>query len=628
MSWNRRRVAGGLALGALASGLTPLSGPWSAPFVSLARADGKGMQAGPSPGRLPPTATDYHLVVGPSPVNLTGRQATAMLVNGSLPAPLLRWREGDTVTLRVENRMDEPTSIHWHGLIVPAVMDGVPGLGFAGIGPGETFTYRFTLRQHGTYWYHSHSGFQEQAGFYGAIVIDPREPEASPPDRDYVVVLSDWTDTDPHQVQANLKKMPEYYNFRRRTVGDFLRDVGEDGWRATVADRAAWRGMRMNPTDLADVGGAAYVRLMNGHTPAANWTALFQPGERVRLRFVNAAAMTAFDVRIPGLKLTVVAADGQPVVPVTVDEFRIGNAETYDVIVTPEVSSAYTVFAQAVDRTGYARGTLAPAAGMVAAVPPVDPRPELTLADMGHGGHGHGGHGSSAVPAGSGAPAEGEHAGHGGRGADPDRSGHSDHGGHPGRAGHGAVPAMAAGPGPVLPAGVSHAPAEFGFGTDMRVDRPSTRLDDPGVGLRDNGRRVLTYADLRSAFPDPDGRAPGRTLELHLTGHMERYVWSFNGVKFSESEPIRLRYGERLRIVLVNDTMMEHPIHLHGLWSDLEDEAGNFLVRKHTISVKPAQQLSFRVRADALGRWAMHCHLLYHMESGMFREVIVDEQAS
>jgi CopA family copper-resistance protein len=498
-----------------------------------------------------------------------------------VPAPLLRWKEGDTVTLRVSNTLGEDTSIHWHGMILPANMDGVPGLSFHGIRPNETYVYRFKVRQGGTYWYHSHSGFQEQLGLYGPLVIDPIAPEPFRYDREHVVMLTDWTDERPSRVFAKLKKRSDYYNLHQRTVVDFFADARKQGLKPTLADRRMWGGMRMNPTDLADVSGATYTYLMNGATPQGNWTGMFKPGERVRLRFINGSAMSYFDVRIPGLAMTVVAADGQYVHPVTVDEFRIATAETYDVVVEPAGQDAFTIFAQSNDRTGFAAGTLAVRPGLRAPVPSLDRRPILRMADMGHGGVDHAAMGHAAM-------------------------------------GH-AVADASSGTQP-------HPASERGNPlVDMHVTAPSARLDDPGIGLRDNGRRVLTYADLKSPFDDPDGREPGRTVELHLTGHMQRFAWSFDGIRFSDAEPLRLTYGERVRIVLVNDTMMTHPIHLHGMWSDIEDEHGQFQVRKHTVDMPPGTKRSYRVTADALGRWAYHCHLLFHMEAGMFREVRVEE---
>jgi len=535
--------------------------------------------------------TEFDLQIGETPVNFTGSPRTAMTVNGGIPGPLLRWREGDTVTLRVRNKLRESTSIHWHGILLPANMDGVPGLSFEGIAPDGMYVYTFKVRQNGTYWYHSHSGFQEQAGVYGPLIIDAREPEPFAYDREYVVMLSDWTDEDPARLMRTLKKKSDYYNFHKRTVGDFFRDVREKGWSATIADRKMWAEMRMNPTDIADVGGYTYTYLLNGQAPDGGWTGLFKPGERLRLRFINGSAMTYFDVRIPGLKMTVVAADGQHVKPVAVDEFRIAVAETYDVIVEPSRDEAYTIFAQSMDRTGYARGTLAVREGLHAPVPDMDPRPILAMEDMGMD------HGSMAG---------------------------MDHGGMAGME-HGQMQGMDHGQG--ASGGMQSHPASEKNNplVDMQTMSPAPKLDDPGMGLRNNGRRVLAYADLRSTFEDPDGRAPGRTIELHLTGHMEKFAWSFDGIKFSDATPVLLKYGERVRIVLVNDTMMTHPIHLHGLWSDLEDENGNFMVRKHTIDMPPGSRRSYRVTADALGRWAYHCHLLYHMEAGMFREVRVQE---
>ena len=569
------------------------------------------------------TGTTFELRLGELPVNFTGSRETALVVNGSLPAPTLRWREGDRVTLRVHNDLrDEDGAIHWHGILLPANMDGVPGLSFHGIKPGQFYEYEFDVKQSGTYWYHSHSGFQEQRGLYGAIVIDPREAVPFTYDREYVVLLSDWTDMDPRTVLAKLKKRSDYFNYRQRTVGDFFRDVRARGWKQALADRRMWGDMRMNPTDLSDVTGATYTYLMNGNAPDGNWTGLFTPGERVRLRFINGSAQSYFDVRIPGVKLTVVAADGLNVRPVDVDEFRIATAETYDVIVQPSGAEAFTIFAQSLDRSGYAAGTLAVRAGLRAPVPDLDPPPQLTMADMGHG---DGTHAVSTMTPSTAAAAD-PHAGHAApaqqKVADP-HAGHvmgaaqkpttaDPHAGHD-------MAAMSGAP-------QSHPATEDGNPlVDMQTSAPQTRLDDPGVGLRNNGRRVLTYSDLRSTFADPDGREPSRTIELHLTGHMEKFTWHFNGVKFSDAEPVRLKYGERVRITLVNDTMMAHPIHLHGMWSDLEDEAGQFLVRKHTIDMPPGTKRSYRVRADALGRWAYHCHLLYHMESGMFREVRVEE---
>jgi CopA family copper-resistance protein len=582
LSRSRRRFVQGLAGGALAVVSARHFG-WAAAADAAAADDTGGILSG----------TDFNLEIGALPVNLTGQPGIATAVNGRLPAPLLRWREGDTITLRVSNRLSAPTSIHWHGMIVPADMDGVPGVSFNGIGPGETYVYRFKVNQSGTYWYHSHSRFQEQTGLYGPIVIEPRRGERHRADREHVVLLSEWTDLDPEHIYRTLKRQSNYFNFGRRTVADFFNDVRKQGLKPTIADRRMWGQMRMDPTDLADVSGYAYTYLVNGTTPAGNWTGLFRRGEKVRLRFINGSSMTFFDIRIPGLKLTVVAADGQDIEPVTVDEFRIGIAELYDVIVEPKDDRAYTLFAQSIDRSGYARGTLAPQPGMQAEVPPLDPRPLLTMMDMGMG-HDMAGMDMSNMPG-------MEH-------------GAMDHG------------AMAMGDS--TSAAPHHAPAEFGPFVDSLAEQPHSQLDDPGLGLRNNGRRVLTYADLHTLGGPIDHRAAGRDIELHLTGHMERYVWSFNGQKFSESEPLRFNYGERLRLVLVNDSMMNHPIHLHGMWGEVESEKGEFLVRKHTITVQPGQRLAYGVTADALGRWAYHCHLLYHMEAGMFREVHVERSGA
>ena len=545
------------------------------------------------------SGTEFNLEIGEMPVNFTGRARTGTVVNGQVPAPLLRWREGDTVTLRVSNRLSTRSSIHWHGMIVPADMDGVPGLSFEGIPSGGAYVYRFKVNQYGTYWYHSHSRFQEQTGLYGPIVIERRGGERHPADREYVILLSDWTDADPERIFATLKKRSDYFNFGKRTVSDFFEDVSKAGWDATLAERRMWAQMRMNPTDLADVSGYSYTYLMNGVAPVNNWTGVFRRGEKVRLRFINGSSMSIFDVRIPGLNLTVVAADGQDVEPVSIEEFRIAAAETYDVIVEPKDDRAYTIFAQSIDRSGYARGTLTPQPGMVAEVPPLDPRPLLTMSDMGmaHDMGSMSGSDHSAMKHDNGA-----------------KNGDVDHA----AMGHG-------GAGTTTP--VRHATSESGPSVDMLIDQASTGLDHPGVGLKENGRRVLSYADLHTLGGPIDRREPGREIALHLTGHMERFMWSFNGEKFSEAEPLRFNFGERLRITLVNDSMMTHPIHLHGMWSEIENPHGQFQVRKHTVMVNPAQRISYAVTADALGRWAYHCHLLYHMEAGMFREVAVSRGA-
>ena len=536
---SRRRFVQGLALGGVAAGfgLRPL-------------------RAAESPAVL--SGSEFDLSIGGIDVDFGGGRRNATVVNGRLPAPQLRWREGDTVTLRVRNTLPTTSSIHWHGILLPASMDGVPGLSFNGIAPGETFTYRFPVRQSGTYWYHSHSRFQEQTGLYGAIVIEPRDGEPHHADRDYVVLLSDWTDSNPERIYATLKKQSNYYNRARPTFAENMQ-----------SGNGMWNRMRMDPSDLADVGGYAYTYLMNGATPASNWTAMFSRGEKVRLRFINGSSMSFFDVRIPGLSMKVVAADGQPIEPVSVDEFRIGAAETYDVIVEPD-ERAYTIFAQSMDRSGYARGTLTPRAGLTADVPTLEVPQRLRMNDM---------------------------------------MGQMHHHGMSMKGMEGSC-------------GASMAAVRVGPGVDMTVPTPRGNLDDPGVGLRDNGRRVLTYADLKSTAPVGDAK-PDRSITLHLTGNMDRYIWSFDAMKFSDAAPLRFEKGERVRITLVNDTMMTHPIHLHGMWSDVESAEGEFQVRKHTVVVQPAQTVSYRITAGPSGRWAYHCHLLFHMEAGMFREVVV-----
>ncbi len=567
----RRRFVQGLAAGGVVVGISPLLRPAWASAATM---------VGTAPVLK---GTEFDLTIAETPVNFTGAVRMATTINGTLPGPTLRWRQGDTVTIRVTNRLAEQTSIHWHGIILPYEMDGVPGISFRGIAPGETFTYQFKVQQSGSYWYHSHSGMQEQTGMYGSIVIDPAGSDPQQFDREYSIMLSDWSDDKPSTILRKLKTQGDYFNFNQPTAMQFFQDVSAYGWAAALDKRRMWNQMRMSPTDLADISGHTYTYLMNGATPAGNWTGLFRAGERVRLRFANGGAATFFDVRIPGLPMTVVQTDGVDVEPVTVDEFRIGAGETYDVIVTPR-DEAYTIFAQSMDRSGYARGTLAVRAGLEAGVPPMDPPEWLTMGDM-MGAMDH-----AAMPS-------------------MNHGGHGDHGDQ--------MLEEAQSP-------VRHAKTEYGPSVDMRVDTPRMNLDDPGVGLRNNGRRVLTYADLRTLGGPPDRRGAEREIELHLTGNMERYTWSIDGVEFGKSKPIHFRRDERLRVILHNDTMMTHPMHLHGMWSDLESPDGEIQVRKHTINVQPAQRVSFLVTADAPGRWAFHCHLLYHMDAGMFRQVVVD----
>ncbi len=538
------------------------------------------------------SGTEFFLTIDKTYVNITGKPAIATAVNSMLSGPTLRWKEGDEVTIHVTNNLDESSSIHWHGIIVPTGMDGVPNISFDGIPAGKTFTYKFPVRQSGTFWYHSHSGFQEQTGLYGALIIEPKE-EKLEYDREYVMTLSDWSDEKPNAIYRKLKLVSDYYNFKQRTVGDFFDEVEELGFLAAFNQRKMWNKMAMTDRDLSDVTGYTYTYLINGQNPATNFKALFKNAEKIRLRFINSAAMTFFDVRIPGLKMTIVAADGNYVQPVEVDEFRIGVAETYDVIVEPEPDTAYAIFAQSLDRSGYALGALTYDANVIASTPNMDPLPILSHTDMGMG------------------MSNMEH-------STPNKK----------------EPAMKCGGGmdmsmskpkvdmnkPAIPITVldeSHGPQ-----TTMTAMNPQYRLDDPGVGLRDNGRKVLTYADLKSLTPTTHEKYPDREIILHLTGNMERYMWSINGIAYKDSKPLVFYYGERLRVTYINDTMMNHPMHLHGMWSDLETGDDNYLPRKHTIIVQPGSKISFRINVDAKGAWAYHCHLLYHMP-GMFRKVVV-----
>jgi FtsP/CotA-like multicopper oxidase with cupredoxin domain len=539
-------LGGGTALGALLP-------PW-------ARSNAAG-----TPAALPELrGDDITLTIGHARVTIDGRPAHAVTINGTVPGPLLRLKEGRRVRISVVNTLDVETSIHWHGLLVPPAMDGVPGVSFPGIPPGETFVYEFPVTQSGTYWYHSHSGLQEAEGHYAPIVIEPAQPDPVAFDREHVIVLADHSDLHPHVVFERLKQQSGVFNRQRQTLGGLL--AGKD---QPLAERAAWARMLMDPTDISDVTGAVMTFLVNGHGPKDNWTALFRPGERVRLRFVNAAAQMIFNVRIPGLKLTVVAADGQYVRPVEVDEFQIGNAETYDVVVQPPDDRAWTLVAEAVDRSGMARATLAPRAGMSAAVPPLRARPLATMRDMG---------------------------------MDMPGMEHGDHGMDMSMLNPRNAPQVKMGP-----------------NVQMLAPMPVDRTGEPGQGLEGVGHRVLVYQDLVALEPNPDTRAPARALEIRLTGNMERFAWGFDGWKYSEGPPpYSLRTGERVRITLVNDTMMTHPIHLHGHFFELVHGPVGHMPRKHTVNVLPGGKVTFDLTANE-GDWAFHCHMLYHMHAGMFQ---------
>ena len=564
---------------------------------------------------------EFYLTIDNTMVNYTGNNVLATTINGMLPAPTLKWVEREEVTIHVKNNLQEDSSIHWHGIILPSKMDGVPGISFDGIKPGETFTYKFTLNQSGTYWYHSHSGFQEQTGVYGSIVIEPKEKDPYSFDEDYVIALSDWSDEKPKNVYRKLKVAGDYYNRVGRTVGDFASEVKEFGlWNAFNA-RKMWNNMSMTDRDLSDVSGSTYTYLMNGYNPASNFTALFKKGQKIRLRFINSSAMSFFDIRIPGLKMTVVAADGNNVKPVEVDEFRIGTAETYDVIVEPKDQKAYAIFAQSIERSGYAIGHLTYNKNVLAMVPKMDEVPVLSHADMGMDmssmDHSSMDMSSMNMPKTKQEPMDMgsmnmSKMDHSSMNMDSMKMSETNIM-KPKKAYTGKLSKK-------IP--ITSLETKWGVQTTMQVKNPMYRMEDPGVGLRNNGRKVLTYSDLQSFKNASDeDNYPDREIILHLTGNMERYMWSINGIKFSESKPLEFKYGERLRITYINDTMMNHPMHLHGLWSDLET-GDNQLVRKHTVVVQPGSKVSIRVTVDAKGQWAFHCNLLYHM-LGMFRKVIV-----
>jgi len=555
----------------------------------------------------PSFAATYDLTVDYVEIDTGTMKTRGIGYNGSSPGPTLRFKEGEEVVINVTNNLDEATSIHWHGLILPYQMDGVPGISFPGIEPGETFTYRIPVSQSGTYWFHSHSGFQEPDGAYGSIIIEPQKREPFKFDREYVVVLKDKHPHSGERILRNLKMMPDYYNRNQRSLGDFIMDVRKNGLGATLSERADWGAMRMMPTDIEDVQG--FVGLINGMSPEQNWTGLFHPEERVRLRFINASAMTYFDVRIPGLEMTVVQADGNNVQPVKVDEFRIAVAETYDVIVQPKDDKAYAIMAESMGRSGYGFGTLAPHEGMRAEMPELRKEaPLLTMADMGmnHGDMGHGDMGQSET-------GKGDMAG-------------MDHGAA--RSGNSAMgnAAMDHGSAGSMP-GMDHSNMAGMDHSAMAMGNRADPFYAAGSGLTPkaaNGGKFLSYADLKAQKPLYADRPATREIELRLTGNMERYSWSINGVKYEDAEPIRLKYGERVRFKFVNETMMSHPMHLHGMWSILDTGQGKWNPVKHTININPGTTVYSETEVDEPGQWAFHCHLSYHMATGMFRKVVVE----
>jgi CopA family copper-resistance protein len=576
---NRRAfLAGGAALGGAAL-LAPLLPAW-------ARSGTRGLEP-----ELPTLAgDDLALHVGQSPFTVGGKTARAVTINGTVPGPLIRLREGRNVRLSVTNMLDEDTSIHWHGVLLPFQMDGVPGVSFPGIRPGETFVYEFPVRHAGTFWYHSHSGLQEQLGHYGPLILDPagRDPVAF--DREHVLVLSDWSFMAPHAIMRKLKRDSDYFNRQELTFAGLFRE-GDPEEKPPLAERLMWNRMRMDPTDIADVTGSTYTYLINGHGPTENWTGLFQAGERIRLRIINASAMTVFNFRIPGLPMTVVQADGNDVRPVAVDEFQISVAETYDVVVEPSDDRAFAIVAESVDRSGMACGTLAPRPGMTAVAPSLRPRPTLGMDDLGMGGMQHG-----------------------------------SRDGTPGLADmvHAAMPSMESGGMNMRDESLAPPDMKVGIGVDMIAMQPEDSAGKPGLGLDGAGHRVLVYSDLVALESNPDPRPPSRTLEIHLTGNMQRFMWSFDGRQFSEIvEPIRFARGERVRVTLVNDTMMQHPIHLHGHFFEIVNGHAGRQPRKHTVNVLPGTKITFDLTADNPGDWAFHCHLLYHMHAGMFNVVTV-----
>ena len=572
---------------------------------------------------------EYSLVIAKETVNITGEPLNRITINGSIPGPTLEFTDGDEAVIHVTNTMKVDSSVHWHGLLLPGMMDGVPGFnGYPGIKPGETFTYRFNIRQDGTYWYHAHSMVQEQDGHYGSIIIHPKSGNAEQVDRDYVVLLSDFHQDEGMTIMSNLKKSSEYYVYVRRTLGDFFSSVKEDGFGKAWKNAKMWGQMRMLPTDLADISD--YTFLVNGKTPDQNWTGLFKAGEKIRLRFINASAMSFYDVRIPGLEMKVVSADGQPVEPVMVDEFRFGVSETYDVIVQPSRNKAYSIVAESIDRTGFALATLAPHEGMRGALPAHRPMSLLTMADMGHDMHGmdHGMHSDHDMQA-------MDHSSHSDHDMQAmDHSSHSDHDmqamNHSSHSEHD-MQAMDHGNHSDHDIhGMDHSYTDHAPVTTNPTNAPAADFETgvPGSGWANahtpDGHKALSYKDLRYLGTQQDLRMPEREIVLRLGGNMERYIWTLNDKKYEDSGPINLEYGERVRLTFINSTMMAHPMHLHGMFVQLENgQPMSKLPNKHTVIVAPGDTYSVLLTADEAGEWAFHCHLLYHMMAGMMNKVVV-----
>lgn len=562
---------------------------------------------------------EYDLTIAEQTVNITGKPLKRITVNGKFVAPLLEFEEGDDAVIRVHNKLkNQDSSIHWHGLILPGIMDGVPGFNqFDGIAPNKTYEYKFKVRQNGTYWYHSHSKGQEQEGLYGPLVIYPKNRTpltvAEKTDKDYVVLLSDFHDSTSDKIMNNLKKEADYYQNRRETVFDVFKQIKKDGLKATWQDRSMWNQMRMLKTDMSDV--TKYTFLMNGKTPEQNWTGNFKTGEKVRLRFINASAMSFFDVRIPNLKMTVVSADGQPVKPIPVDEFRIGTAETYDVIVEPKQSN-YQIEAESIDRSGFSVGSLhdenTPPINQIK-MPKSRPRSLLTMEDMGMG-HDMSSmagmnHDMSAMTGGSkDQPMSGmdmDHDMSSMKGMDHDMSS-------------------------MTGSSNDQSMSDMNHTMQMTTSNASTQEKNGDVvygwanASTPVGQKALQYSDLQSLNPQPDTRAPEREMEIRLGGNMERYIWTINGKKFNETKPFKVKYGERIRLKFVNDSMMAHPMHLHGMFMQLENgQDPSNMPNKHTIIVPPGKTVTTLLTADELGEWAIHCHLLYHMAAGMMNKLIV-----
>lgn len=601
-----------------------------------------------APGALG-AVREYHLTIAQEDVRIRDNTAGAMTINGQIPGPTLYFEKGDTARIHVTNEMNAATSIHWHGLLVPPSMDGVPFVTQVPIQPGATFVYEFPIRQTGTYWYHSHSELQEQSGLYGSIVIDDGR---HPVDRAYVVLLSDWTTEDPHEVLRTLKRGSHWYALEKGASQSIF-GAAKAG---RLGDYFSRELQRMPPMDIADV---AYDYFLSNGRPETALAA--EAGEKVRLRVINGSATTYFHLNFSGGPMTIISADGQRVEPVKEDLFLIGVAETYDVLVTLPERGAYELRATAHDGSGVTstwlgQGEKHPArtiprpdlyepmahgdAGSVLALTPAaamgmsDARVEAGAFD--HPGTGHGGHDMGLGEM----PAAREHPGqHGGGGSMargmPDHHGHGvahkpEHDAMPRESSpsahvHGQMPAAEHVGHEQMPAAGAHVSAARPFSHRFGLLEADV-ASRPELASEGGKERPSTpYARLKAAEPtDPPAGAPVREIRLTLDGDMQRYTWFIDNQPVSEADTIRVREGEVVRFILINRTMMHHPMHLHGHFFRVINGQGDRAPLKHTVDVAPMATTVIEFYTDEIGDWLFHCHLLYHMKSGMTRLVHYD----